>query len=251
MRPKLVLLENVPGFLTSHKGADFKSALAALNRLGYAVDSFIVDALHFVPQSRPRLFVVGVYEPEQFLVRERCRQTMFFESEARPAALAKFILENEDIRWKIRELPALPKDRHDIQGVLEDLPDDASEWWSEERATYLLNQMSPRHRALADTMIQGSRASVGTVFRRVRNGKSMAELRVDGTAGCLRTPKGGSGRQILFEAGNGRYRVRLLTPRECARLMGADDFPIVVPANQALFGFGDAVCACPSANHSL
>jgi DNA (cytosine-5)-methyltransferase 1 len=33
-----------------------------------------------------------------------------------------------------------------------------------------------------------------------------------------------------------------LTPRECARLMGADDYRTKVPDNQALFGFGDAVC---------
>ena len=70
----------------------------------------------------------------------------------------------------------------------------------------------------------------------------MAELRTDGIAGCLRTPRGGSGRQILFAAGKGRFAVRLLTPRECARLMGADDFVIRASLNQALFGFGDAVC---------
>jgi DNA (cytosine-5)-methyltransferase 1 len=70
----------------------------------------------------------------------------------------------------------------------------------------------------------------------------MAELRTDGIAGCLRTPRGGSGRQILFKAGKGRYSVRLLTPRECARLMGADDYRISGSLNQALFGFGDAVC---------
>ena len=70
----------------------------------------------------------------------------------------------------------------------------------------------------------------------------MAELRVDGLAGCLRTPRGGSGRQILFKAGKGKYWARLLIPRECARLMGADDFKIEAPLNQALFGFGDAVC---------
>jgi DNA (cytosine-5)-methyltransferase 1 len=91
-------------------------------------------------------------------------------------------------------------------------------------------------------MMQSEGTTYGTVFRRVRNGRSMAELRTDGTAGCLRTPRGGSGRQILVAAGNGRISVRLLTPRECARLMGADDFVIDVPANQALFGFGDAVC---------
>ena len=72
----------------------------------------------------------------------------------------------------------------------------------------------------------------------------MAELRTDGIAGCLRTPRGGSGRQILFKGGEGQYFARLLTPRECARLMGANDFVMkdTLPLNQALFGFGDAVC---------
>lgn len=52
-----------------------------------------------------------------------------------------------------------------------------------------------------------------------------------------------SGRQILFEAGRGQYRVRLLTARECARLQGVpNDYRIDVPLNKALFGFGDAVC---------
>ncbi|MGH7792767.1 MAG: DNA cytosine methyltransferase, partial [Thermodesulfobacteriota bacterium] len=55
-------------------------------------------------------------------------------------------------------------------------------------------------------------------------------------------PRGGSGRQILFKAGRGKYFSRLLTPRECARLMGASDYEISAPLNQALFGFGDAVC---------
>ena len=95
---------------------------------------------------------------------------------------------------------------------------------------------------MAEKMIKGKTISYGTVFRRVRYGRSMAELRTDGVAGCLRTPRGGSGRQILFVAGRNRYAVRLLTPRECARLMGADDFRITVSLNQALFGFGDAVC---------
>ena len=104
------------------------------------------------------------------------------------------------------------------------------------------NQMSPRHRKVAEEMISGPTWSYGTVFRRTRNGKCMAELRTDGVAGCLRTPRGGSGRQILFKAGHGKYFFRLLTPRECARLMGADDYHIEVPSNQALFGFGDAVC---------
>jgi DNA (cytosine-5)-methyltransferase 1 len=115
-------------------------------------------------------------------------------------------------------------------------------WWNRERCDYLLNQMSPKHRAEADSMIHGKSVRYGTVFRRVRNGRSMAELRTDGIAGCLRTPRGGSGRQILVVGGRGKFAVRLLTPRECARLMGADNFKVKVSLNQALFGFGDAVC---------
>jgi DNA (cytosine-5)-methyltransferase 1 len=102
--------------------------------------------------------------------------------------------------------------------------------------------MSPRHRAVAEEKMAGSRWSYGTVFRRIRNGVSMAELRTDGIAGCLRTPRGGSARQILFKAGRGKYFARLLSPRECARLMGAGEYQIECSLNQALFGFGDAVC---------
>jgi DNA (cytosine-5)-methyltransferase 1 len=239
-RPPLVLLENVTGFLTSNRGQDFEDALLALNELGYAVDSFILDAARFVPQSRQRLFVVGVADPALAVAEPSAQR--FYQSDARPAALADFVFNRPSIRWGLRTLPSPPERTSTLTTILEDLPESAREWWSPERARYLLEQMSPRHREVAEAMIAGGDWSYGTVFRRIRRNKSTAELRTDGIAGCLRTPRGGSGRQILFKAGRGRYFARLLTPRECARLMGADDYQIVVPSNQALFGFGDAVC---------
>jgi len=238
-RPSLVLLENVTGFLTSHDGKDFEDAMLALNLLGYSVDPFVLNAAWFVPQSRQRLFVVGIKEKK---TEAEPMNEKFFESDVRPEALVDFIFSHPDIRWKIRRLPPAPRTRKKLENILEELPHDSQEWWNCERAKYLLNQMSTRHRGIAETMILGKTSSYGTVFRRIRNGKSMAELRTDGIAGCLRTPRGGSGRQILFKAGKGKYFARLLTPRECARLMGAEDFKITVPLNQALFGFGDAVC---------
>ncbi len=234
-----MLLENVTGFLTSHDGQDFEDALVALNQLGYTVDAFVIDAAHFVPQSRPRLFVIGTKSRETYALRQT---PGFYESDVRPPALASFILLHPDIAWRIRELPPLPKSAKRLDDIIEELPLNNQMWWSRERCEYMLNQMSPKHRAQADAMIRGEKVTYGTVFRRVRNGRSMAELRTDGIAGCLRTPRGGSGRQILFAAGRGRFSVRLLTPRECARLMGADDFVIKCSLNQALFGFGDAVC---------
>ena len=238
-RPPMVLLENVAGFLTSNNGDDFRDALLALNRLGYAVDAFSVDAVRFVPQSRQRLFVVAT---KSKIISALNETPKFYESDCRPPALADFILWNPEINWQIRRLPSLPESKLNLRDILQDLSPNSQMWWSRVRADYLLGQMSPKHRASADAMIKSERMSYGTVFRRVRNGKSMAELRTDGIAGCLRTPRGGSGRQILFAAGKGRFAVRLLTPRECARLMGADDFVIRASLNQALFGFGDAVC---------
>lgn len=245
-RPTLVLLENVTGFLTSHGGQDFMQALLTLNRLGYTVDAFILNAAHFVPQSRQRLFIVGViHEGDVPLVVEDARifnSPQFSESNVRPKALVDFIQEHHEIHWNIRDLPEQPPSTARLEDILEDLPEDAPEWWSAERAKYLLNQMSSRHREIADRMIDGSTWSYGTVFRRMRNSKSMAELRTDSIAGCLRTPRGGSAKQILFKAGYGKYFARLITPREAAHLMGAGEYNIAVQRDQALFGFGDAVC---------
>lgn len=240
-KPPLVLIENVPGFITSHGGKDLEAALTALNNLGYRIDACMIDAAEFVPQSRLRLFIIGKHkslsEPEE--LRETSR---FYGSKLRPKLLAQFIFEHPNINWDLRELPPIPARQLQLKDMLENLSEDDSRWWSRERSEYLLNQMSEGHRRTMQQMIDKKWWSFGTVFRRIRKGKSMAELRTDGIAGCLRTPKGGSARQILVKAGYGRFHVRLLTPRECARLMGADDFIIDVAPNNALYGFGDAVC---------
>ena len=70
------------------------------------------------------------------------------------------------------------------------------------------------------------------------------EVRFDGVAGCLRTPRGGSARQIVLAAGQGRLRLRWMSPREYARLQGAGDYrwPPDTADSRVLFGFGDAVC---------
>lgn|GEM_PF-556791 len=236
-RPPLVMLENVVGFLMSHGGRDLKQALLALNELDYNVDAFILNAKNWVPQSRARLFVIAKQTDGAD------RRSFPLVTDARPPALCRFIAVHQDIRWDLAELPPLPKSGKRLADIVEDLPDDDPHWWNRKRADYFMNQMSDRHTAEAQRMIQGKQISYATAFRRVRNEKSMAELRTDGLAGCLRTPRGGSGRQILLKAGKGRYQVRLLTARECARLQGVPDaFRIDVPLNTALFGFGDAVC---------
>jgi len=236
-RPKLVLLENVLGFLMSNGGKDLEQALLALNELDYVVDVIILNAIHWVPQSRVRLFVIAKQSDG------KDRQAFPMVCDVRPPALTQFIAAHQEIRWDLAELPSLPKASKKLIDIVEGLPDDDPHWWNPERTAYFMNQMSERHEIDAKQMIEGKTITYATAFRRVRNEKSMAELRTDGIAGCLRTPRGGSGRQILFKAGQGRFQVRLLTARECARLQGVpDSYLIDVPLNKALFGFGDAVC---------
>lgn len=236
-QPRFVLLENVPGFLTSRSGADMHAALRALNDLGYGVDVVRVDAVHFTPQSRARIFVIGELDAEPAPPEE------LEPCDVRPHALTRFMRKHGDVNWSIRTWPKLPQRTTTLEQIVEDPPEENDAWWNEERTQYFLSQLSERHTAWAREMIAGKSFSYATAFRRVRKGRSMAELRADGVAGCLRTPRGGSGRQILFRGGKGTARVRLLSARECARLQGApDNFVLDVPLNQALFGFGDAVC---------
>jgi DNA (cytosine-5)-methyltransferase 1 len=59
-RAPWVVLENVPGLLSSNQGRDFGVVLDALDELGYGLSWAVLDAQHFgVPQRRRRVFVVG------------------------------------------------------------------------------------------------------------------------------------------------------------------------------------------------
>jgi DNA (cytosine-5)-methyltransferase 1 len=83
---------------------------------------------------------------------------------------------------------------------------------------------------------------VGTIFRRCRQDEMRAEVRFDNLAGCLRTPRGGSARQIVIVIVDGKIRLRWMSPREYARLQGAPEFTLAPNTVQSLFGFGDGVC---------
>ena len=58
--PPLVVLENVVGALTSNDGADLRAITGALCADGYRFGALVMDAQAWVPQSRPRLFIVCV-----------------------------------------------------------------------------------------------------------------------------------------------------------------------------------------------
>ncbi|HEY2356669.1 MAG TPA: DNA (cytosine-5-)-methyltransferase, partial [Phenylobacterium sp.] len=61
--PRTVVIENVSGLLTSHGGRDFAALGEALAEQGYSFGALEIDAAAFLPQSRPRVFVIATREP--------------------------------------------------------------------------------------------------------------------------------------------------------------------------------------------
>ena len=241
--PPIVLLENVTGWLYSNSGEDFYATAKSLNELGYACDVFMLNARSFVPQSRPRLFMIGIKDGVETdnpaFLPARSEQLM-------PARLKRLMGENDDIQWAWLDIPEPPPHRNTgfSDEIVEKLPPRDSRWWSEQKVEKHLAMMSASHLALIKRMARLKGERHRTFFRRRRAEGQRAEVRSDDIAGCLRTAVGGSGKQFLVAAGNDSIRMRTLTAREYARLQGvSDSFSIVANSErQALNAFGDAVC---------
>jgi DNA (cytosine-5)-methyltransferase 1 len=237
--PRLIVIENVSGLLTSHGGADFTALGEALAARGYAFGALEIDASAFLPQSRPRIFVVATREPPPADLIGPSP----FHTRAVAAAAAR-LPEHLAGRWLDWRLPAPPPRNTHLAALLE--PDEAVQWHAPERTDRWLSQLAPLHRARLQAVQQVGRRTVGAVFRRMRieEGRRVqrAELRFDGLAGCLRTPRGGSSRQVILVADGASVRTRLLTGREAARLMGvADTYRLPPTATSALHVAGDGV----------
>ncbi|HEV2082200.1 MAG TPA: DNA cytosine methyltransferase [Brevundimonas sp.] len=238
--PDRIVVENVCGLLTSGGGADFAAVCAALGEGGRRVGALEIDAAHWLPQSRPRLFVVAVRGDAP---PEIAGPVAPFHS-ARLVAAHDRLPDAVKASWAWWSLAAPPRRNLDLAGMLE--PDDRVAWFSDERTKAALALLSPLHRRRleAERASGGRRTAAG--YRRVRIEDGVRtqrlELRFDGMAGCLRTPAGGSSRQIVVVVDGGRTRLRWLTPVEAARLMGVPDaYRLPASASAGLKLMGDAV----------
>ncbi|MEU1246347.1 DNA cytosine methyltransferase [Micromonospora arida] len=237
-RPRAVLLENVHGFATSHGGKDLSDALTRLSELGYSCDVIAVDARHFVPQSRPRMFILGIRGG----VVPGAQTGIPPVSDVRPEWVQRVHARHQHLAMHYLPLPRLPEGPHDLSGVVERMDTSDPRWWGPDRVAAFVESMSPLQTARLQALRDSEGISWRTAYRRTRNRVSMWELRRDDIGGCLRTTGGGSSKQALVELGKGEVRVRWMTPLEYARMMGAGSYKLTAGTpNQALFGFGDAV----------
>lgn len=246
--PSVMVLENVVGTLTSHKGQDFSAICRALAGLGYRFGAIVADAADFVPQSRPRLFVVGVQQAHH--VASTDGPTRWHSTALRRGHAG--LDDNLKERWVWWDMPAPPRREMRFADIIEDRPADVK-WHTAAETRALLSMMSEINLAKVETAKAAGVRMVGGVYKRTRWSHGVkvqrAEIRFDDVAGCLRTPAGGSSRQLIMVVDGSRIRSRLISARETARLMGLPDSYLLPAAyNEAYHLTGDGV-AVPVVRH--
>jgi DNA (cytosine-5)-methyltransferase 1 len=244
--PYIITLENVCGALTSHGGKDFGAIGAALTESGYRFGALVMDAAHFLPQSRPRLFIIGAHQalgvPEHL---SKTRPDPFWHSSTLVAACENLSARSK-AAWIWWNVPATSPRTTVFSDFVEEEPEGVR-WHTVTETQRLMSLMSPLNRRKVENAQRMGRRMVGGIYRRTRpngNGERVqrAEIRFDDIAGCLRTPVGGSSRQSIMIVEGRRIRSRLLSPREAARLMGLPDtYKLPTNYNEAYHLVGDGV----------
>lgn len=244
--PSMIVLENVCGTLSSHSGKDFATICEALAKGGYHFGALVVDAVLFVPQSRPRLFIIAVkrdIELPETLTGNRP------DSDFHPHRLKTAYdrlprtLQEGWIWWKLDPPP--PRDIGFVD-LLEDDPNSVT-WHTPNETRHLLEMMSDRNLEKVRSAKRAKRRVVGTIYKRTRRDEvgrkvQRAEVRFDNVAGCLRTPAGGSSRQVVLVVHARKVRSRLISSRETARLVGLpDEYVLPKNYNEAYHLTGDGV----------
>lgn len=243
--PKLIVLENVLGTLTSHGGKDFAAICGALNELGYLFGALVVDASHFVPQSRPRLFVVALRDDLPVAHLTTCDTPKAPWHSSNLQRSHKMLPAHLKARWRWWKMPAPAKREMKFADLVEDNPT-STKWHTKKETIALLSMMSGVNLAKVETAKASGVRMVGTIYKRTRHEHGIkvqrAEIRFDDVAGCLRTPAGGSSRQLIMVVEGDNIRSRLISTRETARLMGLpDSYKLPERYNEAYHLTGDGV----------
>ncbi len=244
--PQMIVLENVCGTLSSHSGLDFAAICLALTNAGYRYGAVVIDAALFVPQSRPRLFIIGVQQNLD-LSRDLVdpHPSPIWHTTTLRTAYEK-LSENAKENWVWWSIKRPQLRNSCFADLVEEHPTSVP-WHTPNETRQLLDMMSDINLAKVEKAKKARSRRVGTIYKRTRRDKNgvkvqRAEIRFDDIAGCLRTPAGGSSRQLIMVIDGESVKSRLISSRETARLMGLpDEYKLPENYNEAYHLTGDGV----------
>lgn len=208
-RPKAFLLENVKNLKSHDRGRTFEVIMKTLQEdLGYTVRTQVIDARHWVPQHRERVFIVGFREKNDF-----------------------------DFAGLIRPCDGPMPTLNDILH-----PEDGSEEQDTKFTEGPKGKVQSRY-TLSDHLWRYLQ-NYAEKHRQKGNGFGFGLVGSKDVARTLSARYHKDGSEILIK--QNRKNPRRLTPRECARLMGFErkdgkPFNFVVSDTQAYRQFGNAV----------
>lgn len=215
-KPKVVFLENVRNLATHDGGNTLKTIVAALEDLGYAVSSQVLNAADFgVPQNRERILIVGVLDGPAF---------------------------------DFAQVPVQP--RKAIKDILEVAPDDQFDWLDESEYT-LLDESLVGTQKRSGLRFVGYRNKnfrvAGVIEGNIHHSRTHKQPnRIYSDLGTHPTLSAGekSGRYFIHtQRQDGSYGVRKLTLVEGLKLFGyPDDYQLVGPVGERWARIGNSIC---------
>ena len=230
-QPRWLVWENVPGVLSSNRGRDFGTFLAALGQIGYGFAYRVLDAQYFgVAQRRRRVFVVG------YLGDWRRAAAVLFERESLSGHPAPGREAREEVAsyaassfGGCREGVGTLRSRGDAREnlVAKTLTRGVGQRYDFETETLPVVFGAQNSASQGDGV---SKEVVATLDK--SKGPAVATHSVAGTM-LSRNTSGGFSSSIDHAAGGymclSGSAVRRLTPRECERLQGFPDDYTLIP----------------------
>jgi DNA (cytosine-5)-methyltransferase 1 len=229
--PHFLFLENVPGLLSSK---NFVPLVACVDGLGYEFDLTTVDAKHFVPQTRERVFMCA---------RKRCatstnstEEVRVRELGTRPRKVERLFkkLATSALNWNPHPIPPAPTRNPEstLESILETEKFGRHDCISQQSTDRILESM------LDKTLLDKAPYWVGDRHAGKRAGTKFY-VQPDNLSYCLV-----KAHTLIVIKSEGNM-MRYMTERECARLQGVGDdfvFPTGIRKTVIRKAFGDAVC---------
>src|SRR5665213_1857041 len=166
-RPPMIVIENVTGLLY---GDNFTGLCEALAALDMKFGAMVLDARWFLPQSRPRVFIVAV---DRSLECEPLTEELPFGPHIQKSLMTAWrkLPESVKDRWVWWRFEAPIRRKTLAVETFIDLDPRRMDWSPDGETRRLLGMMSALNRSKVKEVTESEKLRVGFLYRRMREGQ--------------------------------------------------------------------------------